>query len=297
MFHDDRHIRQEIRRLKRQITQNPLLFARLGDCYLRLGDSEQAEAVLKEGIGTVQDYPNAYRVLAEIQFWKGFYRDAEENCRKGLERDPKHLGLLHLLMRIKKKEDNDWEASQIQRTLARLDPLHAPEYVIETDASAEVAEEPGVPSPANVWKIKASRRGRKKEPEFEAMPEPTMAADAGGTAPTNVELAREPATKTEANGGLVLQKYLNEILESTEQVAAEEEAGEPSEQAETAPGGIATRTLAELYAKQGKYDESIEVYRRLLDVDPLNEAYRNRLHELVQLQEADLEKRKANQDG
>jgi len=297
MFHEDRNVRQEIRRLKKQIQQNPLLFARLGDCYLRLGDADQAEAVLKEGMGAVQDYPNAYRVLAEIQLWKGFYRDAEENCRKGLERDPNHLGLLHLLMRIKKKEDNDWEAGQLQRTLARLDPLHAPEYVIETGASAEDQEEPGVPSPAEVWKIKAARRDGKKAAESALAAEPAPAVDAGGTASTDDELARVSAAKTDAGNGLELQKYLNEILESPEKMAAEEESGEPSEAAEVAPGGIATRTLAELYAKQEKYDEAIEIYRQLLDIDPDNESYQDRLRKLVQLQETDSEKRKANQNG
>ena len=80
-------------------------------------------------------------------------------------------------------------------------------------------------------------------------------------------------------------------------VAAEEESGEPSEAAEVAPGGIATRTLAELYAKQEKYDEAIEIYRQLLDIDPDNESYQDRLRKLVQLQETDSEKRKANQNG
>jgi len=297
MFHEDRNIRQEIRRLKKQAKQNPLLFARLGDCYLRLGDADQAETILTTGMGAVQDYPNAYRVLAEIQFWKGFYRDAEENCRKGLERDPNHLGLLHLLMRIKKKEDNDWEAGQLQGTLVRLDPLHAPEYIIETDTSTQDEEEPSVPSPAEVWKIKAARREHKKETESAAAPGPAPAVDAGGTGPTTAELTRGPATKPDAKNGLELQKYLNEILESPEKMGAEEESGEPSEAAEAAPGGIATRTLGELYAKQGKYDEAIEVYRRLLDQDPLNESCQNRLRELVQLQEADPENRKASQDG
>jgi tetratricopeptide (TPR) repeat protein len=275
MFHEDRYLRQEIRRLKKRVKQNPLLFARLGDCHLRLGKADLAESVLKEGMNAFPDYSNAFRVLAEIHFLKGFYRDAEENCRKGLERDPNHLGLLHLLMRIKKKEDNDWEAGQLQKTMARLDPLHAPEYGIETEPAADDEDTASAPSAAEIWKAEAAPRDQKAAEER----------------PDRVEKG------SPAQEGQGLQKYLNEILESSEQLEAEEELESTPEPTEAAPAGIATRTLGELYAKQEKYDEAIEVYRQLLDLDPANEAYQNRLQELVQLQETSSEKRKANHDG
>jgi len=303
MFHEDRHIQQEIRRLKKLVRQNPLLCARLGDCYLRLGDGDHAESVLKEGLGQVRDYPNAYRVLAEIQFWKGFYRDAEASCRKGLQQNPNHLGLLHLLMRIKKKGDNDSEAGQLQRMIARLDPLYTPEYVIEADPSEEAADNPEMPAPAEIWKINAARRETPIEAESTAALQSATVFDISDAAPSPSEPSRDQGLEgplpegSNAKNGLELQKYLNEILGSTQKTDAGIEPGEPSDEAEAVPSGIATRTLAELYAKQGKYDEAIEVYRQLLDNDPDNESYQERLRELVKLQESDLENRKANQDG
>ncbi len=275
MFHEDRHLRQEIRRLKKRVKQNPPLFARLGDCYLRLGEADLAESVLKEGMIAFPDYSSAFRVLAEIHFWKGFYRDAEESCRKGLERDPNHLGLLHLLMRIKKKEDNNWEAGQLQKTMTRLDPLHAPEYVIETETADADEDEASMLAPAETWKTKPAQRDQK-------------------TAEKPLDRVEKTPPTQEGEG---LQKYLDEILESSEKLEAEEELESTPEPTEAAPVGIATRTLGELYAKQEKYDEAIEVYRQLLDLDPGNEAYQNRLQELVQLQETSSEKRKANHNG
>jgi tetratricopeptide (TPR) repeat protein len=303
MFHEDRYLHQEIRRLKKQMKQNPLLFARLGDCYLRLGAADQAQAALTEGMRTVRDYPNAYRVLAELQFWKGFYRDAEESCRQGLERDPNHLGLLHLLMRIKKKEDNDSEAGRLQKTIARLDPLHAPEFVIETETRAQAESETEAPSPAEVWQIKPSRRGRKKEADTGPAPEMAPAHEIGESGSTSADPARDlkaaapKEPKANPQNGLELQKYLTEIITSTDKPDEAEELSESAGEAAPAPGGIATRTLAELYAKQGKYDEAIEIYRQLLDMDPDNEPYQIRLRELVQMQETDSQERGANQDG
>lgn len=46
---------------------------------------------------------------------------------------------------------------------------------------------------------------------------------------------------------------------------------------------IYTTTMGELYAQQGQYDRAVEIFRRLVDLDPDNEANRDRLHVLEAL--------------
>lgn len=43
---------------------------------------------------------------------------------------------------------------------------------------------------------------------------------------------------------------------------------------------VLTPTLAELYVKQGLYDDAMRVYRKIIEIDPLNEDARKRLEEL-----------------
>lgn len=43
---------------------------------------------------------------------------------------------------------------------------------------------------------------------------------------------------------------------------------------------VVTPTLAELYVKQGLYDEAIRVYKKIVEVDPLNDIARERINNL-----------------
>jgi len=314
MFNEDSRIHQEIRRLSRQLKKQPALFARLGDYHLRLGDADHAEAILRTGIEDFPDYPNAYLVLAEILLYKGFYRDAEECALNGLQRDPNHLGLLHLLMRIKKKKENDWEVTQLQATLVKLDPLHEHEFSlpagseVDSKAAESLSGDASVPSPAETWKLRAAAR-IKKEAEAE---EASEAGLPGQFEPTQTQTksaavgeesreipvpdtsqAMPPAAEAEN-----LQSYLNEIIASSEALAEEaSDISELDQEPASAGGRIATRTLGELYAQQGKFEEAIEIYQRLVENDPESESYRNRLEELRTLLETAASKHKDYQDG
>ena len=44
--------------------------------------------------------------------------------------------------------------------------------------------------------------------------------------------------------------------------------------------GIHTPTLGELYARQGHYNKAVEIYENLLQDDPWNQKYQQRLDEL-----------------
>ncbi len=62
--------------------------------------------------------------------------------------------------------------------------------------------------------------------------------------------------------------------------------GSPEENVEVSPGlegDLETATLAELYVKQGHYEQGIEIYRKILEHDPDNEEVRQRLEDALSL--------------
>ncbi len=115
--------RQEIRRLQKRIKQSPMVFARLGECYLEAGDWENAKEILEKGLEDYPDYITGYLVLGEGYFSNGLLHDAEECALKGLEKNPHHLGLLELLKKIKQRSEEEQEVVRLQRTIRSIDPL------------------------------------------------------------------------------------------------------------------------------------------------------------------------------
>ena len=146
MFNQDSKTRQEIRQLQKLLKKSPMLFARLGECYLQVGDWEHAEKVLRKGLEQNPDYTTGLLILGEGYLYNGLYRDAEECAKKGLENEPSHLGLLRLLEKIKRLTEEIGELEKVRTSLKTLDPLaildeHSDTFTEEKlEESAEVSE-------------------------------------------------------------------------------------------------------------------------------------------------------------
>lgn len=300
MFREDVEIRREIKKLKSRIKKSPVLFARLADCYARIGEMDLAQKTLQSGIEKYPNYTTGLLVLGELYLYQSFYRDAEEVVRKGLQLEPKHLGLLQLLKKIKKGMECDQECARIQAAIAQLDPLG--EVLAETaaDAQRETADESAtaaqetdtLPPPSKMWKLRATGKPQKIEtPEAESAEQATQEAQGiqtrGETEPAPaVHLPQNEVVSEEdipdegkAVGVSEFTDYLKDIATFR---LEDEEFDSLGEETETPPikPRIATKTLGELYAKQNQFAEAITIYEKLLENDPENEAFRARLEEL-----------------
>ena len=348
MFNEDAKIRQEIRRLQKAMKKSPLLFARLGECYLRLGDWEQAEKVLTSGVEKHPNYTTGLLVLGEGYLYAGFYRDAEECAKKGLEKHPNHLGILRLMEKVKKKTEEEKDLEQVRTHICTLDPLltsREEEAIADRweDSVAEpIAAEPGgkavekpsleIPAEGSAKvEVKAllTEADRLTEKEDRAAQESVVEAEQAEQEAkdlTSVKRSEEQTTSKDPFGldespveedsrveesietpaedhteGEETSAPTEEDLKPAAQAVADletleepsEEEGpktaEPEEEEPARPKKkIATKTLGELYATQKKYDEAIEIYEKLIENDPTNKAYKERLEELKERREAAL---------
>ena len=79
MFDNDtKEIRKQMKMLQRKVKKYPLLFARLGECHIQLGDWKKAEEILTKGVEERFDYLTGHAVLAGGYLHNGYYKDARK---------------------------------------------------------------------------------------------------------------------------------------------------------------------------------------------------------------------------
>lgn len=135
----------------------------------------------------------------------------------------------------------------------------------EMDVDTEDVAEPTAPF---------AEPGTVAEPEMAAAPQ--RDARAQNTSTENTAAASTAAASTGAarlpqRRGAELAELLREFRDDP---GDNDEPGQQTGQAEVQAGPVATVTLAALYAEQGYQDQALDVYRRVLQLDPANETAR-----------------------
>lgn len=319
MFNEDSKTRQEIRQLQKRLKHSPTLFARLGECYLQLGDWEHAEKILLKGVEDHPEYTTGLLVLGEGYLYKGLYRDAGECARKGLDKQPSHLGLLRLMEKVKKFTGEIEGLEKVRGDLKKLDPLA--DYGDLREMPAEKRTEAIADFDPNFSalgeEITGSRETREIIPETDSerhsdqVQDATsdyagegtdldrIVAEAEGTSQDSVETSADEKISDQLQEELkktgepvietLREPSLSDETDESEKTSAKEiseevDAGQAEDSETEKPSRhkrkIATKTLGELYATQKKFDEAIEIYEKLLENDPSNEIYRERLEDL-----------------
>ncbi|TKJ41875.1 hypothetical protein CEE37_04715 [candidate division LCP-89 bacterium B3_LCP] len=175
MFDEDAKVKIEIKHLQKQMKKSPLLFARLGECYIQLGDWEKAEKILSSGIEDYPDYVSGLMILGESYLLNGFHSDAEECAIKGLDKDPTHLGLLRLMEKIKKQTEEIDELEKVRERITSIDPLMIPEVISKPAREPAVIaqrEEPEGKQETLSSEIGSDQKVVDKETADIALPEP-----------------------------------------------------------------------------------------------------------------------------
>ncbi len=280
MFNEDADTRQNIKRLQKNLKKSPLLFARLGECYLKLGNWENAEKVLRQGISENPDYTTGYLMLAEGYLYSGLPSDAREYVQEGLKKDSSHLGLLHLLEIIEKQAEDETKLRELRETIQQLDPFTETVEVSSRELTA-------------IDRIEDKLSDIPAESPLEIPPEEELETNTSEEAPLSAETTEPKSSSvndTQAESAQPETVTDREISKKmvADMVSPDEEAHDPDpEEAESLqeqpkkPGKkLATKTLGELYVAQNKYDEAIEIFDKLLEDNPDNVHYKKRLEEL-----------------
>jgi tetratricopeptide (TPR) repeat protein len=229
----------DIRRFEEQFRLNPdgLVFARLADAYRRAGDPGRALEVLEEGISRHRDYATAHIVRARAYIDLDKSGDAEQAFLRVLELDGSNLVAMRGLAALARHRGDLAGARIWLERISGLDVGTAVERVTpEAGATETVGEQAG-----------SSRSGMDPLPPTE---EEWWTPDAEAV-----------AGPEEAQAG-------------PEGPAGAWWFEDPADDAASEDGDLLTRTMAELYEKQGLIEEAAAIYRELLDDHPDDEELR-----------------------
>ena len=308
----DESFEDEIRRFEEQFRQQPesLVFARLADAHRKAGDPHRALEVLEEGIRRHTDYLSAHIVRARTYRDLGRVEDARSAFERVIEIDAQNLVAIQELAEIARESDDATaEISWLER-LALADPQN-PEPGERVELLRQRVEEE---NPAEPGLDREGMQESAAEVETWWTEESASAAISGsGENPlAESDLASElwsgPAIVPEHEPAAGPDPF--EDVEIDDAAASRSSAVEPAArdawwfeppagQDAMQPGGQAiddagsdddadllTRTMAELYARQGLIDEAEAIYRELLRDRPEDEGLRDGLDAVLGMRAA-----------
>jgi len=242
---------RELRPLEDAISRLERVFAtqRSVRVVAPLAEAYRIERRLDEAVATardgVRDYPRSISVrvvLARALRDQGHDEEAREAFREVMRLDPENM---ESLLFVESTPDPRWES-----------PLE-PSNREPSDATGPSDEPAGATGPAAGEARATNSVAESAHPE----PRPVQL----DSAPPEVEPSTEPVSLTSELA------HLSDLFGPTAQNAPHAADGELT--------GIATLTLAEIYARQGLPDKAVEVCQQILATDPDDEEAKRRLEE------------------
>ncbi|MEX1258671.1 MAG: hypothetical protein WEG36_13740 [Gemmatimonadota bacterium] len=250
---------QEIRTLRAQFwsARDPegRAFAPLAEAYRRLGDLDEATSLVRDGLDRLPDFSTGHLVASRVARDRGDLLLAREHLDRVLDLDPENvLALLERADARASEADGEGAAFDLKAAL-ELEPENAAALGrladLEDSRWATMLEGgqvggPGLPSQG--------------DPAPPPTPPPDIATGSAIVpAPERVPADGEDREEAEED-------------EFAARMAAEEESDEET--------FLMTRTMAELYAKQGLHERAVEVYVQLVEANPDDAGLAERLSEL-----------------
>lgn len=294
----------EIQKLEQLHNQHPegRYFVPLADRYRKLGMTELAETLLRDGLRLHPDYLSAHIVLGGCLADRGATDAAADEFRYVLSVDPQNLIALRTLGELAASRGRADEAERWYRELLTVDPMNKEaRQALEALASeppVRGGEEDRLPYEEDApQEDSASPAGVETEmpgwgdivlggiaPEDDTAGDDVFAlgevtfgvGDTGGNttdrewAASEMDIRPEPVGEDDGGlGGSQFESFSSFTGPDEDSVTDDGAAGEnPDEE-------VVTETIAELYAQQGFHDRAAGVYRELIHRrggDPLLEA-------------------------
>lgn len=231
-------------------------FVALADAHRREGDTLEALRILRDGLRRHPDISSGHVVRGWVYADQGDSADAEAAFRAALDVDSQNIAALRGLGDLLVQRGETSEASEVLHRLMALDPLDGdlPARCAELDAvtagaEVEEAEEPEQEAP-RVWED-LDRVAEELDWEGAALQADESGAPEVEEGPGVVEAEREPT----ASQGIPVAHPEKE-------------------------DALVTRTMGDIFLRQGLLDEAEEVYRQLLERDPGDLGLRGKLEEV-----------------
>lgn len=248
-------------------------FAPLADAYRRKHDLDEAASLVTDGLARLPEFTPGYLVASRIFRARGELDEARAALDRLLELDGENVLALLEWAELSRDTGDHADAISGLRRLLVLDPAHlgARSMLDRLNESVPPTEETEAKSGAGEVSDSTG------ETETELDPGPLPALEPG----LSLDSGDDPLEVLDPS----LQEDDDELfpdLEPEPILDASEEMGEPL--VETAAGDdateLSTRTMAELFVRQGLVDRAVRIYERLAAADPMNDDLARRLAEL-----------------
>ncbi len=288
--------------------ENQVFFARIASRLLELGRAEEAVSLCNANVGHSPNYLSGLMVLGEGHLALGDYEKAKGMFNAVLKQDPDNLRAFYLLGRAAQNAGEILPAYSYYERLLEADP-HCEEASLEAeklkheieskeftppsrpaqmvDKPAQLAdkveltvsvpdlEEGEIEFPKEKPKPERARPARKEPGEFMKATEVGVDTPLVGIDLSLVEKA-EPVTSSPAS-------VSPRDLEPPSAPPAEPEPPPAPAASPALPKPLfETASIAEIYAKQGLFELALRVYQKLLNANPDETLYKNKIAELEQ---------------
>lgn len=283
--------------------ENRIFFARIASRLLELGRPEEAAALCSENIGRRADYLSGLVVLGESYLALGDYEKTKEVLNTALKQDPDNLRALYFLGRTAQSEgeillahsfyervleadpyceEASLEAEKLKREIESREFTPPPRPVqladkVELTVAVTELEEGMMEFPKEKPKAERARPARKEPGEFMKATEVGVDTPLVGIDLGLVDKGSEPVASSPAS---VSPRELEPAPPAVSEAPAPPPVV-PSPPPASKPL-FETASIAEIYAKQGLFELALRVYQKLLNANPGEALYKNKISELEQ---------------
>jgi tetratricopeptide (TPR) repeat protein len=230
------------------------LFVPLAEEYLKAGMLEEAVQVLTDGLKKHPDFLVARVTLGKIYFQQGKFAEAKQELEAVVTVNPDNLAALRKLALLYRQDKLLDKARHCCDLLLAANPKDAEIQQLLQELNAAQPKEGQVEMSVAAPKLDLSR-GSAAEQAMELIDEPPKSTP--GPSQTAESVPFQPALPPESIDSATSQKMT----------------GKP-DAGEDAPEELVSPTLAQLYLRQGHYDQAVRVYDELLRREPNNDSYR-----------------------
>ncbi|MFO8172893.1 MAG: tetratricopeptide repeat protein [Longimicrobiales bacterium] len=243
-------------------------FVPLAELFRRTGDVSEARRILRDGLSRHAQMASGHVVLGWVLLDQGDAAEAEASFRAALAVDPRNICALKGLGDLLVGRGDVMEALEVHKALHYLDPLdeEVPQRLAELEARLEtLARTPEVHEPA-------------------ATPEAGEAPSVWGDGEEVAESLDWDDAFIQADRSLEERAGFRDFEEEppAPESLPQEAGSDPVPALGPASGkdALVTRTMGEIYLRQGLLDEARSVFRDLLEQNPGDEILQARLQEV-----------------
>lgn len=260
---------EDIERLKEKVNKDPnsKLFILLAEEYKNAGMLEEAINVLTEGIEKQPGYMSARVSLGKIYLERGMLDEAKAEFEKVVHAIPENLYAHKKLAEIYRDFGEKDRAAEEFKAILNLNPLD--EWALTNLADIE-KEFQLQPEEQIIEKFEDKPRAEQEhvtEIEEKELSEVSLGKD-------DIDIFRKTYYETGDTA---------EIVQEIEEFEALRKAEEPPQKESLSSASPLSLTDADSYIFQGKYIAAIDIYKKLLSIEPDNMQVMQRIKELKAL--------------